>query len=151
MFFLCVGYYQQPTTSNVQRLLSREAFTGGGMFFGSYERRAKIPAMELRTALLALQGRVHDLGRRSKDGFSLFLLLPDPRPHTPDPSSSRPPSQSRVLADLYQERGREASERRTDLLLSKDGFRSYRFQEHTPRRQEHAATPLERGFRSKAD
>jgi len=32
-FSVVCGYYQQPTTSNVQRLLSREAFTGGEMFF----------------------------------------------------------------------------------------------------------------------
>jgi len=33
----------------------------------------------------------------TKDGFSLFLLLPDPRPHTPDPSSSRPLDDLRAL------------------------------------------------------
>ena len=95
------------------------------------------------------------------------------------------PNTALLTSDLCQELGREASERRTALPLSKDGFmiwddgrrtgfRSYQTldpkpqtrsspstnhyslitshgsQEHTPRRQEHAATPLERGSQIKS-
>ena len=60
-------------------------------------------------------------------------LLPDPKPQTPDPFSSLPLSSSRALSGLYQEPGREASERRTDLLLSKDWFSLLSFSRaHTP-------------------
>ena len=103
------------------------------MFFSrSSERRTKLLALERGTAILLSKdgSTILDEGRRtglrlfmlfSEDGggrfFRLFLLLPDPRPRTPNPGSHLGGRTVDVFSGSSdQEPGREASERGTDLL-----------------------------------
>ena len=55
-----------------------------------------------------------------------------------------------ILLTLTSDPPRERSER-LEISLNSPCSTHNRSQEHTPRRQEHSATPLERGFRSRAE
>ncbi len=123
--WLCVVGCRKKTTRDFESSLrSREGESSQSACAGQYHFVAPVPLRGLQEPLLVVRCR---LPEKDNERFREFAALT--RRTIILSSVSLPLSSSRVLDDLLalpasylcQELGREASERRTALLLSKDG------------------------------